>query len=88
MKSSFELAMERLGGPLKKLSEKQKAKIAEIDSKYKAKIAEAELMAQARIRKSEGNPAAIEQIQNDLVVEFASLRSKREKEKNTVREEK
>ena len=40
MKSSYELAMERMGGGDKPLSEEQKAKIAEIDSKYKAKIAE------------------------------------------------
>jgi hypothetical protein len=40
MKSSYELAMERMGDGDKPLNEEQKAKIAEIDSKYKAKIAE------------------------------------------------
>ena len=40
MKSSYELAMERMGDGDKPLNDEQKAKIAEIDSKYKAKIAE------------------------------------------------
>ena len=42
MKSSYELAMERMGGDhtQKVLSESQKEKIAEITSKYDAKIAE------------------------------------------------
>ena len=41
MKSSYELAMERMGeGDNKPLTDEQKAKIAEIDSRYKAKIAE------------------------------------------------
>ena len=40
MKSSYELAMERMGGEEKPINEDQKSKIAEIDSRYKAKIAE------------------------------------------------
>ena len=46
MKSAYELAMERLNksSPTTKLSQNQKAEIAELESKYKAKIAERELL--------------------------------------------
>ena len=41
MKSSYELAMERMGGGYDKpLTDEQKEKIAKIDTRYKAKIAE------------------------------------------------
>ncbi len=46
LKSSYELAMERLGktlGPERKLTSEQKKRLAEIDAFYKAKIAELEL---------------------------------------------
>ena len=50
MKSSYELAMERMGGGDKPLNEKQKAKIAEIDSKYKAKIAERKIFLEKSVQ--------------------------------------
>ncbi|MCX6909631.1 MAG: hypothetical protein NTY01_16520 [Verrucomicrobia bacterium] len=46
LKSSYDLAMERLGkslGPERKLTDAQKKQLAEIDSVYKAKIADLEL---------------------------------------------
>ena len=45
MKSSYELAMERLNktAPAKKLTTEQKQQLAEIDSQYAAKIAEREI---------------------------------------------
>ena len=49
MKSSYELAMERMGGGDKPLNEKQKAKIADIDSKYKAKIAERKIFLEKKL---------------------------------------
>ena len=46
LKSSYDLAMERLGkslGPERKLTADQKKQLAEVDSIYKAKIADLEL---------------------------------------------
>ena len=44
IKSAYELAMERMGGsPGKKLTQQQKANLAELDRVYSAKIAEEEL---------------------------------------------
>ena len=53
MKSAYELAMERLEKkePTKKLTEKQKARIAEINSLYGSKIAEKETFLQGEIMK-------------------------------------
>jgi len=53
MKSSYELAMERLSekSPTVKLSDKQKKELAEIDSKYAAKLAERELLVRDELQK-------------------------------------
>ena len=86
MKSSFELAMERLGGPTKKLSEDQKMKIAEIDSKYKAKIAGIKLRSQEDLAKT-ANPEEDDKIRKEVSDEIQRLESKCEKEKDKVRTE-
>ena len=54
MKSAYELAMERLEkqSPTARLTEEQRAAIAEIESTYRAKIAEKELFLQAEIQKA------------------------------------
>ena len=62
MKTAFDLAMERLGEPIKELSDKQKAAINEIESKYKAKSAEAELAKDERTVKANGDIQQIDQI--------------------------
>jgi hypothetical protein len=52
MKTAYELAMERLeaaSGPTRKLSEDEKAALAEIDSKYDAQIAALRFDFEARI---------------------------------------
>lgn len=85
MKSSYELALERSGGSLNKLDDEKKAKIAALDIKYKAKMAEAELAVQERLKKSGGDFAKIEEIQNDMQVEIASIKSKWEREKDAIR---
>jgi gas vesicle protein len=82
MKSSFELAMERFGGPTKKLTEAQKKDIADIESKYKSKIVQAQLSVDDRIKK---NPDDAEKIRKQVASEIASLQEKCESEKNKVR---
>ena len=86
MKSSFELAMERFGGPLKELSEQQKKEIAEIDSRMKAKLAEAEITKNKRLSEALGDIMQTEQILKDYAVEVASINSKFDIKKEKVRE--
>ena len=85
MKSAFELALERTGGSLGKITEEKKCKLAEIDKLYKSKIAEAEISAEQKLKKAAGNHEAIEQIKSDISVEMASIRSKWEREKEAAR---
>lgn len=87
MKSAFDLAMERLGGPVKKLTEQQKGEIAEIDNKLKAKLAEAEISKDKRLSEVIGDSVQSEQVLNDYSVEVASANSKFEREKDKVRDQ-
>jgi hypothetical protein len=86
MKSSFELAMERLGG-LKNISEKMKKKIAETESKFKAKIAAIQITAEGRI-KSAADIESAKKIKASIAEEISSLNEKCEQEKNKIRNEK
>ncbi|HEV3272337.1 MAG TPA: hypothetical protein VGZ93_09175 [Candidatus Methylacidiphilales bacterium] len=88
MKSAYELAMERLEKkePTKKLTEKQKARIAEINSLYGSKIAERETFLQGEIvkEKSKGDFAAVAQIQDQLAREVRRLHVEWEEKKAAV----
>ena len=89
MKSSYELAMERMGGgDDKPLSDEQKAKIAEIDSKYKAKIAERKIFLEKSLSDAQvqGNEEEIELVRRQLNDEVAELEAKSEAEKDKIRE--
>lgn len=85
MKSAYERALERSGGGLTQLDEGKKAKISELDIKYKAKLAEAELALQERLKKAGGDFTKTEEIQKDMQVEVASIKSKWEREKDAAR---
>jgi len=94
MKSSYELAMERLkkqnpeaAAPL---TGKQKKKLAELDRLYRAKVAEKELALQpqiteARLQGDEEKAAAVEK---QLREEKQSLQEEMERKKDQVRQEK
>lgn len=88
MKSAYELAMERLekNAPTKKLSEDQKARIAEINSLYGSKIAEKETFLQGEIvrEKAKGDMAAVAQIQDQLAREIRRLHVEWEEKKAAV----
>ncbi|MDD2403603.1 MAG: hypothetical protein PHI56_03575 [Victivallaceae bacterium] len=84
MKSAFELALERSGGALDEISEQQKQAINEIDIKCKAKLAEIDIAYSSK-KKRTSDPAELEQINNDMMVERASILDKAEREKNTIR---
>ena len=89
MKSSYELAMERMGGgDDKPLTDEQKAKIAEIDSKYKAKIAERKIFLEKSLSdaQAQGNEEEIEFVRRQLNDEVAELEAKSETEKDKIRD--
>ena len=89
MKSSYELAMERMGGgDDKPLTDEQKSKIAEIDSKYKAKIAERKIFLEKSLSdaQAQGNEEEIELVRRQLNDEVADLEAKSEAEKDKIRE--
>jgi len=91
MKSAYEIAMERLekNAPSKKLTEDQKARIAELNSLYGSKIAEKETFLQGEIAKEKlrGDLAAVAEIQDQLNREIRRLHTEWEEKKAVVHAE-
>jgi len=89
MKSAYELAMERLSksSPTIKLTEDQKAKIADLESQCAARIAERELFLKGEIVKAidKGESEAIDQLEKQLASDRKSLRADFEEKKDKVR---
>ena len=89
MKSSYELAMERLNktSPTIKLTAAQKKQLAELDSKYAAKIAEREISMKDEIEKAArvGDAEKMEQIQRQLIEERKKLQAELEEKKESLR---
>ena len=92
MKSSYELAMERLNknSPAVKLTAAQKKQLAELDSKYTAKLAEREIALKDELNKAAaaGEAEKFEQLQKQLVHERAKIQSELEDKKESVRQAK
>ena len=90
MKSAYELAMERLEkqSPTQKLTEQQKAEIADIDSQTKAKIAEREVFLREQISKAQfsGDETAIAQLEDQLARELRRIQQDGEEKKEKVRQ--
>ena len=88
MKSSYELAMERLNktAPVTKLSAAQKKQIAELESKHKAKLAEREIALKDEINSASaaGDFEKLEQLQKQLAVERKSLQSDLDEKKERI----
>jgi hypothetical protein len=89
MKSSYELAMERLGksAPTAKLSDETKQQLAELNSKYAAKIAEREifLKGELQVAAAKGDAEAYAQIEKQLVSERKKFQTELEEKKEQVR---
>ena len=90
MKSSYELAMERMGGGKKSLTDSQKAEISEIDAKYKAKIAEKKIFLEKSISETvqSGDEETVQKFRKQVAEEIASLENKAEREKENIHEQK
>ena len=90
MKSSFELAMERLEkhSPTARLTETQKTEIAEIDSTCKARIAEREVFLKDQIAKAQfgGKDEEVAQLEQELARDLRRLNEDCEAKKEKVRQ--
>jgi hypothetical protein len=90
MKSSYELAMERLNknSPTRKLTDDQKKQLAEIDSKYAAKVAEREIFLKDEMVKAaqKGDGEALQQLEKQLISDRKSLEVEKEEKKEKVRQ--
>jgi hypothetical protein len=89
MKSSYELAMERLNksAPTVKLTAAQKKQLAELDSKYAAKIAGREIALSDEIAKSSaaGDFEKVEMLQQQLIAERKKLQAELKEKKEQLR---
>ena len=85
MKSAYELAMERLGGESKALTDEQKALIADIDARMKASIAETEIMFDQQLAE-ESDPAKAAFIQQTRQEQITRIRADAEEEKQRIRQ--
>lgn len=87
MKSSYELAMERLNknAPTVKLTGAQKKQLAELDSKYAAKIAEREIALNGEIAKAADDFEKEESLREQLATERKKLQAELEEKKEQVR---
>jgi hypothetical protein len=87
MKSSYELAMERLNktAPITKLSAGQKQQIAELESRYAAKIAEREIALESEIAKMVDDVDAEAALREQIGNERRKLQAELEEKKEQVR---
>jgi hypothetical protein len=90
MKSSYELAMERLSksAPAAKLSDEQKRQIAELEAKYKGKIAEREIFLKDNLAAAvaKRDAEAYAQLEKQMVSDRKSLQAELEEKKEAVRQ--
>jgi hypothetical protein len=90
MKSSYELAMERLNktAPTVKLTDAQKKQMAELDSQYAAKIAGREIALGGEIAKAADDFEKAELLRQQLVAERKKLQAELEDKKEQIRSRK
>ncbi len=85
MKSAYELAMERMereSGPSKKLTDEQRAKIADLEARYDAKIAEQRMAFEPKIATA---PFAEQtELKRQLAEAISDLELARDNEKERV----
>ena len=92
MKSSYELAMERLSktSPSVKLTDAKRRELADLDSRYAAKIAEREIFLKGELEKAreKGDVTEFEEISRQLSVLRKTLGAELEEKKEAVRQTK
>lgn len=89
MKSAYELAMERLEqqSPSQKITDQQRAEIAEIDSTARAKTAEREVFLKGQIAdaRAAGKLQEVAELEDQLARELRRIASDAEEKKEQVR---
>jgi hypothetical protein len=87
MKSSYELAMERLNktAPTVRLTAAQKKQLAELDSQYAAKIAGREIALNGEIAKATDDFDKAESLRRQLVAERKKLQAELAEKKENIR---
>ena len=90
MKSSYELAMERLGkaSPTVKLTDAQRKELAELDSIYAAKIAEREISLKGLLGTAlqSGDFETAQSLEKQLASEKKALQAQLEEKKERIRQ--
>ena len=87
MKSSYELAMERLNknSPAVKLTAAQKQQLAELDSQYAAKIAGREIAMQSAMAGAAADLEQAEKLRAQWIQERQQLQAELEARKDQIR---
>ncbi len=91
MKSSYELAMERLQksdpNAITSLSDEKKKQLAEVDSIYTSKLAEREIFLAGKLTEARASRdgVAVDQIREQISSERTRLEEEREEKKNAIR---
>ena len=88
LKSALDLAMERLAqrdGALAKLTDVQKAALAEIDRKTRAKLAEREILGSDQLAKAGDDPEKVDPIKAIQRAEIEKIKTRAEEEKERIR---
>ena len=88
LKSALDLAMERLtqrDGALAKLTDVQKAALAEVDRKTKAKLAEREILGSDQLAKAGDDPEKVDPIKAIQRAEIEKIKTRAEEEKERIR---
>ena len=92
MKSSYELAMERLSKttPTQSLTDKQKQRLSELEAEYKAKIADRELFLKGQMVKAaeKDDLEGYQAIEKQLVHDRKTFQTELEEKKEKIRQEK
>ena len=89
MKSAYELAMEKLQKeePVPKLTDEQKAEIAELDNLYQSRLAEREVFLGGKIEEAKltGDLEAHQQLERELTSDRKTIAAELEEKKEAVR---
>lgn len=86
MKTAYELAMERLeaaSGPTRKLSDDEKAALAEIDKKCDAQVASIRIDFDTKLATADSHATYVA-LKEDLARELASIEDRRTREKDAI----
>ena len=88
MKSSYELAMERLNknAPAVKLSTAQKTQLAELESSFAAKIAGREIAMKSEIANAANDFEKAEELRQQLIHDRKKLQAELEDKKDLIRQ--